>query len=84
MRSFITGFNKEALTVDKMDDKLLLETFHDGVNSDLFIHKLYKQEPQAMVELVHSAQNFMTKDTIIAKKRKKAEQMEANLSHHPE
>ena len=70
--------------MDKMDDKLLLAAFHDGVNSDLFIHKLYKQEPQAMVELVHSAQNFMTEDTIIAKKRKKAEQMEANLSHHPE
>ena len=84
LQSFITRFNREALTVDKMDDKLLLAAFHDGVNSDLYIHKLHEQEPQAMVELVHSAQNFMTEDTIIAKKRKKAEQMEANLSHHPE
>ena len=84
MRSFITRFSKEALTVDKMDDKLLLAAFHDGVNSDLFIHKLYEQEPQAMVELVHSTQNFMIEDTIIAKKRKKVERMEANLSRHPE
>ena len=45
LRSFITCFNKEALTVDKMGDKLLLATFHNGVNSDLFIHKLYEQEP---------------------------------------
>ena len=51
--SFITPFNREALTVDEMDDKLLLATFHNGVNSDLFIHKLYEQEPQTMVELVH-------------------------------
>ena len=41
LQSFITRFNREALTVDEMDDKLLLATFYDGVNSDLFIHKLY-------------------------------------------
>ena len=41
--------------VDEMDDKLLLVAFHNGVNFDLFIHKLYEQEPQTMVELVHSA-----------------------------
>ena len=34
-------FNKEALTVNEMDDKLLLATFQNRVSSDLFIHKLY-------------------------------------------
>ena len=53
--SFITHFNREALTVDEMDDKLLLAAFHNGVNFDLFMHKLYEQEPQTMVEFVHSA-----------------------------
>ena len=43
------------ITVDEMDDKLLLMAFHNGVNSDLFIHKLYEQEPQTMAELVHLA-----------------------------
>ena len=53
-----------------MDDKLLLVVFHNGVNSDLFIHKLYEQEPQTMAELVHSIQNFMNaEDAIITKKR---------------
>ena len=53
-----------------MDDKLLLAAFHNGVNSDLFIHKLYEQEPQTMAELVHSTQNFMNaEDAIITKKR---------------
>ena len=42
LRSFITHFNREALTMDEMDDKLLLAAFHNGVNSDLFIHKLYE------------------------------------------
>ena len=38
-----------------------------------------------MAELVHLAQNFMnTKDVIIAKKRKRAERMEADLLRHLE
>ena len=85
LQSFITRFNKEALTVDKMDDKLLLAAFHNRVNFDLFIHKLYEQEPQTMAELVHSAQNFMNaEDAIIAKKRKRVERMEANPARHSE
>ena len=79
LRSFITRFNREALTVDEVDDKLLLAAFHNGVNSDLFINKLYEKKPQSMAELVHSAQNFMNaEDAIIVKKRKRAERMEAN------
>ena len=71
--------------MDEMDDKLLLATFHNGVNIDLFIHKLYEKKPQVMAKLVHSAQNFMNaEEAIIAKKRKRAERMEANLPHHSE
>ena len=41
MCTFISCFNKEALLVDEMDDKILLAVFYNGVSSDLFIHKLY-------------------------------------------
>ena len=85
LQSFITRFNREALSVDEVDDKLLLAAFHNGVNSDLFIHKLYEKEPQSMAELVHSAQNFMNaEDAIIAKKRKRSERVEANPNCHSE
>ena len=47
--------------MDEVDDKLLLAAFHNGINSDLFIHKLYEKEPHSMAELVHSAQNFMNR-----------------------
>ena len=71
--------------MDEVDDKLLLAAFHKGVNSDLFIHKLYEKEPQSMAELVHSTQNFMNaEDVIIAKKRKRSERIEANPSRHSE
>ena len=85
LRSFITHFNREALSVDKVDDKILLAAFHNGVNSDLFIHKLYENEPQSMAELVHSTQNFMNAEyVIIAKKRKRFERIKGNPSHHSE
>ena len=85
LRSFINRFNTEALSVDEVDDKLLLAAFHNGVNSDLFIHKLYEKEPQSMAELVQLAQNFMNaKNVIIAKKRKRSERIEANPNRHSE
>ena len=69
--------------MDEMDDKLLLAAFHNGVNSDLFIHKLYEKEPQSMAELIHSAQNFVNvEDAIIAKKRKRAKRTEVNPMRH--
>ena len=80
--SFITHFNRETLTVD---DRLLLVAFHNGVNSDLFIHKLYEKEPQSMAELVHSTQNFMNaEDAIIAKKRKRAEMRQVIIGDLPQ
>ena len=63
----------------------MLVAFHNGVSSDLFIHKLYDQKPQTMAELVHLAQSFMNaEDAIIAKKRKRAKRLEADLPHYPE
>ena len=71
--------------MDEVDDKLLLTAFHNGVNSDLFIHKLYEKEPQSMAKLIHSAQNFMNaENAIIAKKRKRAERTEVNSMRHAE
>ena len=43
LHTFISHFNKEALLVDEMDDKILLTAFYNKVNLDLFIHKLYDQ-----------------------------------------
>jgi len=70
---------------DEMDDKILLAAFYNGVTSNLFIHKLYDQESQTMAELIHLAQSFMNaEDVIIAKKKKKAERVEAGNIHHLE
>ena len=68
-----------------MDDKILLATFYNGVTLDLFIHKLYEQEPHTMAELIHLAQSFMNaEDAIIGKKKKKTEWAKTGYVHHPE
>ena len=83
LRTFISHFNKEALLVDEMDNKILLAAFYNGVTLDLFIHKLYNQEPQTMAKLIHSTQSFMNaKDAIIAKKNKAAKLVEVGYVHH--
>ena len=65
--------------------KILLATFYNGVNSNLFIHKLYEQEPQTMAELIYSTQSFMNaEDVIIAKKKKKCEWLDSRYIHHLE
>ena len=74
LRVFISCFDREALLVDEMDDKILLAAFYNGVTLELFTYKLYDQEPQTMAELIHLAQSFINADDmIIAKKKKKAE-----------
>ena len=71
--------------VNEIDDKILLVAFYNRVTSDLFIYKLYDQEPQAMTELIHSAQSFMNaEDAIIVKKKEKVKRVEAKYMHHPE
>ena len=68
-----------------MDDKILLAAFYNGVNPDLFINKLYDQEPQTMTELIDSTQSFTNaEDAIISKKKKKGERLESGYIHHPE
>ena len=45
LQNFICRFNREALLVGEMDDKIMLATFYNRVTLDLFVHKLYDQEP---------------------------------------
>ena len=47
LQSFVTYFNREALTVDEMDDKLLLVAFHNGVTN--FMRKSPKPWPNSSI-----------------------------------
>ena len=43
LRSYITRFNKETLSIDEADDKILVSTFMNGLWKGKFLFSLYKR-----------------------------------------
>ena len=48
LRSYITRFNKEALSIDEADDKILVAAFTNGLRKGKFLFSSYKNEPKTM------------------------------------
>ena len=61
--------------MDEVDDKLLLVAFHNGINSDIFIHKLYDKL------LLAAFHNGINSDIFIHKLYEKEPQSMAELVH---
>ena len=53
LRSYITRFNKEALSIDEADDKILVAAFTNGLQKGKFLFSLYKktQKPCQMYSI---------------------------------
>ena len=78
LRSYITRFNKEALSIDQADDKILRAAFTNGLRKDKFLFSLYKNNPKTMSDVLYRATKYMNvKDALLAceeKPRKKERQ----------
>ena len=50
LRSYITRFNKKALSIDEADDKILVAAFTNGLRKGKFLFSLYQnnQKPCRM------------------------------------
>ena len=71
LRSYITCFNKEALSIDKADDKILVAEFTNGLRKDKFLFSLYKNDPKTMSDVLYRATKYMNaKDALLARKEK--------------
>ena len=44
LRSYISCFNKEALSINKADDKILVAAFTNGLRKGKFLFSLYKND----------------------------------------
>jgi len=44
LRSYIARFNKETLSIDKADDKILVTAFTNGLRKGKFLFSLYKND----------------------------------------
>ena len=59
LRSYITRFNKEALSIDEADDKILVVAFMNGLWKGKFLFSLYKNNPKTMSNVLYRATKYM-------------------------
>ena len=67
----ISRFNKEALSIDEADDKILVAGFTNRLWKGKFLFSLYKNDPKTMSEVLYRATKYMnTEDTLVAREEK--------------
>ena len=79
LRSYIARFNKEALSINEADDKILVVTFTNRLQKGKFLLSLYKNYSKTMSDVLYKATKYMdTEDALLAheEKPKKRERQE--------
>ena len=59
LRSYVKHFTREALEVDKVDDKVQPKTFKEGLRSRDLVASLVKNPPKTMTEMLLKAQKYI-------------------------
>ena len=83
LRSYITRFNKEALSIDEADDKILIAAFTNGLWKGKFLFFQYKNDSKTMSDVLYKVTKYMNaEDTLLAReeKPKKRERQEDTRS----
>ena len=71
LRSYITRFNKDALSIDKADDKIFVVAFTNGLRKGKFLFSLYKNDPKTMSKVLYRATKYMNaKYALLAREEK--------------
>ena len=71
LRSYITLLNKEALSIDEADDKILVAAFTNGLRKGKFLFSLYKNDPKTMSNVLYWAIEYMNmEDALLAREEK--------------
>jgi len=71
LRSYIARFNKEALLIDEVDDKILMAAFTNGLRKGNFLFSLYKNNPKTMLRVLYRATKYMNmEDALLAYEEK--------------
>ena len=71
LRSYITRFNKEALSINEANDKILVAAFTNGLRKGKFLFSLYKNDPKTMSDVLYKATKYMNmEDALLAREEK--------------
>ena len=67
LRSYIACFNKEALSINDANDKILVAAFTNGLQKGQFLFSLYKNDSKTMSNVIYWATKYMNaEDTLLA------------------
>ena len=75
LRSYISRFNKEALSINKASDKILVTAFTNGLRKGKFLFSLYKNDPKTMSDVLYRATKYMNaKDALLTRKKRERQE----------
>ena len=66
LQSYISHFNKEALLIDEVDDKILVVAFMNGIRKGKFLFSLYKNDPKTMSEVLYRATKYINAEDALS------------------
>ena len=67
LRSYITCFNKEALSIHEVDYKILVAAFTNRLQKGKFLFSLYKNDLKTMSDVLYRATKYMNaEDALLA------------------
>ena len=71
LRSYITRFNKEAISIDEANGKILIAAFTNRLRKGKFLFSLYKNDLKTMSDVLYRAIKYMNaEDALLARKEK--------------
>ena len=71
LRSYVTRFNKETLSIDEANDKILVAAFTNGLRKGKFLFCLYKNDLKTMTDVLYRATKYMNaEDTLLSREEK--------------
>ena len=71
LKSYISRFNKEALLINKANDKILVVAFTNRLRKGKFLLYLYKNDSKTMSEVLYRATKYMNaEDALLAQEKK--------------
>ena len=67
LRSYITRFNKEELSIDEINDKILIVAFTNGLRNENFLFSLYKNYSKTITDVLYRVIKYVNaEDTLLA------------------
>ena len=80
LRSYIARFNKEALSIDEVDDKILVVAFINGLRKGKFLFSLYKNDPKTMSDVLYRATKYMNAEDALLAREERPKKREGHVA----